>query len=85
MIKKRNLLAMQITHFDIFIILISFSSYFFAVTIRAIAAIRVLNKTSEEYWFLIKFKLSQLGENPTIKEQNIMTDYFLVGLQIATR
>ena len=92
-IKIRNLLAKQITRFDIFMILISLWQYGIilldiflrTVTIRAIVGIRVLNKTSEEYWFLMKFKLSQLGENPAMKEHNIMTDYFLVRLQIASR
>ena len=34
-----------------------------AATIRAIVGIEVLNKTSEEYWFLMKFDLSYLDGN----------------------
>ena len=52
------------------------------VTIRAIVGIRVLNKTSEEYWFLLKSNLSQVGQNASMKD---LTDYFLVHLHIASR
>ena len=44
-----------------------------ASTIRAIVGIRVLNKTSEEYWFLMKFNLSHVGGNMEIRDVTIMT------------
>ena len=54
-------------------------------TIRAIVGIRVFNKTSEEFWFLMKFNLSHVGVNVDIKGVQIMTDYFLVRLQLHSR
>ena len=56
-----------------------------AGTIRAIVAIRVLNKTSEEYWFLMKFNLSELNGNMDVKSPGMVTEYFLVRLQIDAR
>lgn len=56
-----------------------------AGTIRAIVGIRVLNKTSEEYWFLMKFNLSQVDGNMDIKSVRIIAEYFLVRLQIDSR
>ena len=58
-----------------------FISEFIAATISAIVGIRVLNKTSEEYWFLMKFDLSYMNGNVDLKGINIMTDFFLVRLQ----
>ena len=56
-----------------------------AATIQATVGIRVLNKTSEEYWFLMNFNLSYLDGNvdlPYVKKENA---YFLVHLQIVSR
>lgn len=53
--------------------------------IRATVGIRVLNKTSEEYWFLIKFHLSRVGGNAAERDVNIMIEYFLIRFQIASR
>ncbi|KAJ7389125.1 hypothetical protein OS493_033447 [Desmophyllum pertusum] len=39
----------------------------------------------DEYWFLMKFNLSHVGGNMDIKSVNIITEYFLVRLQIASR
>jgi len=53
--------------------------------IRAIVGIRVVNKTSEEYWFLMKFNLSHVGGNVDFKGVQVMTEYFLVQLQLHSR
>ena len=56
-----------------------------AATIQATVGIRVLNKTSEEYWFLMNFNLSYLDGNvdlPYVKKENA---HFLVHLQIFSR
>lgn len=54
-------------------------------TIRSIIGIRVLNKTSEEYWFLMKFNLSYVNGDMDIRGMKVTTEYFLVRLQIASR
>ena len=53
--------------------------------IHATVSIRVLNKTLEEYWFLMKFNLSQVAGNVDIGDFNIRTTYFLVRLQLNSR
>ena len=54
-------------------------------TIRAKVGIRALNKTSEEYWFLMKFNLSNVGGDVDIKDVKTVTQYFLVRLWIDSR
>lgn len=53
-----------------------------AATIRAIVGIEVLNKTSEEYWFLMKFNLSYLDGNVDLGDVRKRNSYFLVHLLI---
>ena len=53
-----------------------------AATIRAIVGIEVLNKTSEEYWFLMKFNLSYLDGNVDLGDVRKRNPYFLVHLLI---
>ena len=60
-------------------------SQFITGTIRAIVSIRVLNKTSEEYWFLMNFNLSHVSGNADIRGVKIMAAYFLVRLRIDSR
>ena len=53
--------------------------------VHAIVGIRVLNKTLDEYWFLMKVNLSYMvGEVNQGKIGNV-TDYFLVRLEIVSR
>ena len=47
-----------------------------------IVGIQVLNKSSEEYWFVVNFNVSQGGE---IKEANMTVDYYLVRLSMNSR
>lgn len=58
---------------------------FIPATIRAIVSIRVLNKTSEEYWFLLKFNVSEVDGNVDMKVVNVTVDYFLVRLKLDAR
>ena len=58
---------------------------FISDTIRVIVGIRVLNKTSEEYWFLMKFNFTQVGGNVDIKDVNVTAEFFLVRLQFDSR
>ncbi|XP_068679620.1 uncharacterized skeletal organic matrix protein 1-like [Montipora foliosa] len=44
--------------------------------------IRVLNKSSEEYWFLVSFNASQFSESGDIDYANMTVDYYLVRLRI---
>ena len=60
---------------------LSYSHLLIAGAIRAIVGIRVLNKTSDEYWFLMKFNLSHVDGNMEIKNVNIITEYFLIQLK----
>ena len=48
-------------------------------------SIRVLNNTSEEYWFLMNFNFSHLSGNVDIRGVKIMAAYFLVRLRINSR
>ncbi|XP_068707581.1 uncharacterized protein [Montipora foliosa] len=53
--------------------------------IRLLVGIVVHNKTSEEYWFLIKFNLSHVGGDVEIGSMKMLTEYFLVRLPLAAR
>ena len=67
---------------DIFIM----CCFFFVLgTIRAIVSIRVLNKTSEEYWFLMKFNVSEVGGDVDIIDVNETIDFFLIRLHLDSR
>ena len=57
----------------------------FAANIGAIVGIQVLNKTSEEYWFLVKFNLSLLNGNMDLRNIKKEKAYFLIRLQIDLR
>ena len=57
----------------------------FAANIGAIVGIQVLNKTSEEYWFLVKFNLSLLNGNMDLRNIKKKKAYFLIRLQIDLR
>lgn len=47
-----------------------------------IVGIQVLNKSSEEYWFVVNFNVSQDGK---IKEDSMSVDYYLVRLNMNFR
>lgn len=47
-----------------------------------IVGIQVLNKSSEEYWFVVNFNVSQDGK---IKEDSMSVDYYLVRLNMNSR
>ena len=57
----------------------------FAANIGAIVGIQVLNKTSEEYWFLVKFNLSLLNGNMDLRNIKKEKAFFLIRLQIDLR
>lgn len=57
----------------------------FAANIGAIVGIQVLNKTSEEYWFLVKFNLSLLNGNMDLGNIKKEKAFFLIRLQIDLR
>ena len=59
--------------------------FVFAANIGAIVGIQVLNKTSEEYWFLVKFNLSLLNGNMDLRNVKKEKAYFLIRLQIDLR
>ncbi|XP_078363157.1 uncharacterized protein LOC144647255 [Oculina patagonica] len=56
-------------------------------TIIAIVEIRVLNKTSEEYWFLMKINITVEGDNVGNMGgvKSGITDYFLIKLKVTSR
>ncbi|XP_067033522.1 uncharacterized skeletal organic matrix protein 1-like [Acropora muricata] len=47
-----------------------------------LVGIQVLNKSSEEYWFIVNFNVSQDGK---IKEDSMLVDYYLVRLNMNSR
>ena len=61
---------------------------FIADSIQAIVSLRVLNKTSDEYWFLMKINITAADGNVKIQgfDQNTRsyTDYFLVRLLLGS-
>lgn len=75
-------LAANQTHSQLFlIILLNLTG-----TIHAIVAIRVLNKTSDEYWFAVKVNFSYVPGNVDLREEKtMMTDYFVVRLETFRR
>ena len=55
-------------------------------TITALVGVRVLNKTSDEYWFLMKINVTvDKGDLDMKGLQPILTDYFMMRLQISSR
>lgn len=55
-------------------------------TINAVVGIRVLNKTAEEYWFLMKVNLSYVAGNENLRGvKTVIADYFLVRLEVVSR
>ena len=61
--------------------------YFIAAVVTVIVGFRVLNKTTEEYWFLTKFNFSrvQVEGNMEIGRITSSTEYFLVRLLTHSR
>ncbi|KAL9982017.1 hypothetical protein ACROYT_G010797 [Oculina patagonica] len=54
-------------------------------TIHAVVGIRVLNKTADEYWFLMKVNLSYVAGNVDIPGvKTMIMDYFLVRLEVVS-
>ena len=53
--------------------------------VHAIVGIRVLNKTLDEYWFLMKVNLSYMVGDVNQGRIGNVTDYFLVRLEIVSR
>ncbi|CAH3108364.1 unnamed protein product, partial [Porites lobata] len=51
-------------------------------TIRAVVGIMVLNKTSEEYWFLMQFNVSQVAGEVDIVDGNETIDFFLIRFHL---
>ena len=79
---EESILAVNLTHSQLFlIILLNLTG-----TIDAIVAIRVLNKTSDEYWFAVKVNFSYVPGNVDLREEKtMMTDYFVVRLETSRR
>ena len=61
--------------------------YFIAAVIKVTVGFRVLNKTSDEYWFLAKFNFSHVHVegNMDIGKITSLTEYFLVRLLTHSR
>lgn len=55
---------------------------YFSGTIRAVVGIMVLNKTSEEYWFLMQFNVSQVTGEVDIVDGNETIDFFLIRFHL---
>ena len=61
--------------------------YFIAAVIKVIVGFLVLNKTSEEYWFLTKFNFTHVHVEGNVEIGRItsLTEYFLVRLLTHSR
>ena len=61
--------------------------YFIAAVMKLIVGFRVLNKTSEEYWFLTKFNFTHAHVEGNVEMGMIKssTEYFLVRLLTHSR
>ena len=61
---------------------------FFADSLQAIVSLRVLNKTADEYWFLMKINITAADENVKIQSfdqsTKSYTEYFLVRLLLGS-
>ena len=55
---------------------------YFSGTIRAVVGIMVLNKTSEEYWFLMQFNVSQVSGEVDIVDGSETIDFFLIRFHL---
>lgn len=54
--------------------------------ITALVGVRVLNKTSDEYWFVLKLNVTIDKGNLDMKGlQPIVIDYFMMRLQVSPR
>lgn len=68
------------------IILMILTLFCVSGTITALVGLRVLNKTSEEYWFLMKINVTVNKGDLNMKGmQPKITGYFLLRLQILPR
>ena len=88
---KITWMIMQWNYFPTPLPLCYYSSYYsytynswllFSGTIRAVVGIMVLNKTSEEYWFLMQFNVSQVSGEVDIVDGNETIDFFLIRFHL---